>query len=71
MALQNFLECKREEFYMINILYRLNGKKSYLLTSSYKTLYILEVHFEFFINEEQLDEVKCGFIARGAERRGQ
>ena len=44
---------------------------SYLLTSSYKTLYILEVHFEFFINEEQLDEVKCGFIARGAERRGQ
>ena len=27
MALQNFLECKREEFYMINILYRLNGKK--------------------------------------------
>ena len=28
MALQDFHECRREEFYMINILYRLNGKKA-------------------------------------------
>ena len=42
------------------------GKNSYLLTYSLKTLYILEVHYEFFINEEQHEEVKYGFIARRA-----
>ena len=30
---------------------------SYLLTYSSKTLYILEVHYEFFITEECCDEL--------------